>query len=274
MFQNYPRSFEKNWDTTTHNIVILTFEHKASTFTFDSSCGTSLSIPVTFSDSVTAFGAAPPSKKTYEVGSFVGSVRRGGSCNCDVISYIPHCHGTHTECVGHLLGHSVFVPDVLKQSFFISQVVTVNCSKSMTISRKEIEKTALLDHVQALIIRTLPNDVNKKHAHYNDQAPYLTPDAVEWMNEKNIEHIVVDFPSLDPMWDAGNLSAHRTFWNLSEKQNEPDGKTWLNKTVTELAYIPANIEDGHYLMDLQTFDFMLDAVPSKPVIYQLLKGNK
>ncbi len=28
--------------------------------------------------------------------------RSGASCNCDSITLIPHCNGTHTECVGHL----------------------------------------------------------------------------------------------------------------------------------------------------------------------------
>jgi arylformamidase len=254
--------------------VILEFEHKDSTFAFDSSRGINLSIPVTFSDSVTAFGAQAASKITYEVGSFVGSVNRGGSCNCDVVSYIPHCNGTHTECVGHLLKSPVYVSDVLKNALFLARLVTVDCNDSMAIDQKKIAETILMDGVQALIIRTLPNSNNKLSAHYDDQAPYLTPDAIQWMNEKKIQHIVVDFPSLDPMWDAGNLSAHRAFWNLTEKQNEPNAQTLMNKTATELAYIPQHVEDGHYILNLQTFDFMLDAVPSKPVIYPISKGDK
>ncbi len=33
---------------------------------------------------------------------FSGSVSQGASCNCAVYTLAPHCHGTHTECVGHV----------------------------------------------------------------------------------------------------------------------------------------------------------------------------
>ena len=35
------------------------------------------------------------------------SVRDGGSCNADQITLIPHCHGTHTECVGHISNEKI-----------------------------------------------------------------------------------------------------------------------------------------------------------------------
>src|SRR5437879_7785473 len=37
-----------------------------------------------------------------DLAGFKGSVERGASCNCELITLIPHCNGTHTECVGHL----------------------------------------------------------------------------------------------------------------------------------------------------------------------------
>ena len=27
---------------------------------------------------------------------------QGASCNCEVVTLIPHCNGTHTECAAHL----------------------------------------------------------------------------------------------------------------------------------------------------------------------------
>jgi hypothetical protein len=36
------------------------------------------------------------------VPGFSGSVEHGASCNCQTLTLIPHCNGTHTECVGHL----------------------------------------------------------------------------------------------------------------------------------------------------------------------------
>src|SRR5215468_22359 len=48
------------------------------------------------------FGAPPASARPFEAPGFTGTVARGASCNCEVISLTPHCNGTHTECVGHL----------------------------------------------------------------------------------------------------------------------------------------------------------------------------
>ena len=48
------------------------------------------------------FGAPAATTQAFAVPGFSGSVARGASCNCNVITLIPHCNGTHTECVGHL----------------------------------------------------------------------------------------------------------------------------------------------------------------------------
>ena len=48
------------------------------------------------------FGAPRARSQPFEAAGFEGSVERGASCNCELITLIPHCNGTHTECVGHL----------------------------------------------------------------------------------------------------------------------------------------------------------------------------
>ena len=48
------------------------------------------------------FGAPRASAQPFEAPGFKGAVARGASCNCEAITLIPHCNGTHTECVGHL----------------------------------------------------------------------------------------------------------------------------------------------------------------------------
>src|SRR6516165_12374564 len=50
------------------------------------------------------FGAPRASSRPYETAGleFRGSVERGSSCNCELMTLIPHCNGTHTECAGHL----------------------------------------------------------------------------------------------------------------------------------------------------------------------------
>ena len=48
------------------------------------------------------FGAPAANSQPFAVPGFSGSVARGASCNCNIVTLIPHCNGTHTECVGHL----------------------------------------------------------------------------------------------------------------------------------------------------------------------------
>ena len=63
----------------------------------------SLAIDLDFSERQPRhFGAPPASARPFAVPGFSGSVAQGASCNCQTLTLIPHCNGTHTECVGHL----------------------------------------------------------------------------------------------------------------------------------------------------------------------------
>ena len=39
--------------------------------------------------------------------------------------------------------------------------------------------------------------------------------------------------------------------------------------MTELIYVPEEIPDGRYLLNLQIADFTSDAAPSRPVLFRL-----
>ena len=43
----------------------------------------------------------------------------------------------------------------------------------------------------------------------------------------------------------------------------------LDCTITELIYVPDDIPDGLYLLNLQIASFEIDVSPSKPVLYQI-----
>jgi kynurenine formamidase len=124
---------------------------------------------------------------------------------------------------------------------------------------------------RVLVIRTLPNDPNKRRQDYTDQTPpYFSREATELIVERGIEHVVVDLPSIDRSHDEGRLTAHRIFFGL------PRGSTMLTQaarersTVTELVYIPNTVSDGTYLIELQVPALGGDAVPSRPLLYPLL----
>ena len=78
-----------------------------------------------------------------------------------------------------------------------------------------------------------------------------------------MEHLLIDLPSVDREKDEGKLTAHHIFWDYPNN-------TQLQKTITELIYVPNDVLDGTYLLNLQIASFENDATPSKPVLYKIV----
>ena len=126
-----------------------------------------------------------------------------------------------------------------------------------------------LDHtdVYALIVRTLPNDEGKLTREYlNIIPPFFSTEAMEFITE-NLKHLLVDLPSIDRIFDEGKLSNHRIFWNVGQGSFETNEQSRVNSTITELIYVPNEIEDGNYLLNLQIAPFAADASPSRPLLF-------
>ncbi len=116
---------------------------------------------------------------------------------------------------------------------------------------------------EALIIRTLGNGLNKLNINYsNTNPPYVLKEAIEYLNEIGVQHLLIDMPSVDKEVDGGKLEAHHAFWNYP-------ADVQLHKTITELIYVPNEVNDGTYLLNLQIAPFENDASPSKPVLYKV-----
>jgi hypothetical protein len=47
-----------------------------------------------------------------------------------------------------------------------------------------------------------------------------------------------------------------------------------DKTITELIFVPNEVKDGPYLLNLQTAAFENDATPSRPVIYPIHRNEE
>src|SRR5438445_4483268 len=74
-----------------------------------------ISLPLRFDGlQPNAYGAEPATSTACEYGDLVGDTRRGGSCNFERVTLIPHCNGTHTECVGHITVERISVRECLK----------------------------------------------------------------------------------------------------------------------------------------------------------------
>jgi len=194
-------------------------------------------------------------------------VSKNDSTNFNSISFIPHAHGTHTECVGHITKEFYSINKNLKQFFFLAEVVTVAPEKlgeDFVISKKQIQFMLGNKKREAIIIRTLPNTKEKLSNNYSDtNAPYLLEEAVIYLKEKGIQHLLIDLPSVDKEKDDGKLLSHNAFWNTK-------GKIRFSATITELIFVSNTIADGKYFLNLQIAPFENNATPSKPILYEVL----
>ena len=118
-------------------------------------------------------------------------------------------------------------------------------------------------NVEALIIRTKPNDHSKTNRQYSGtNFPYLTVGAMQRIIDAGVQHLLIDLPSVDREEDGGALAAHHLFWNVPAEPN-------FQKTITELIYVPNEIADGMYVLNLQVSNFANDAAPSRPMLFDL-----
>ena len=232
------------------------------------------------------FGAPPATSQPFSAPGFSGSVAQGASCNCNLITLIPHCNGTHTESVGHLTTERVDAHEQIPRGLIPALLVTIEPVDALSTSEttdpapqsgdRLITRRALeqrwpekpLFHPRALVVRTLPNDPDKAQRDYTASTPpYLSRAAAELMVSRGIEHLVVDLPSIDRAHDEGQLTTHRIFFGLPPGSRSLAPATRPRATVTELAFIPDRVADGPYLLEIQSPAIGGDAVPSRPLLY-------
>jgi arylformamidase len=236
------------------------------------------------------YGTPPAAEQTLTAGSFVGDVRRGGSCNCSTYTLTPHCTGTHSECVGHVTEDRVSVRDAAGLHLSTALLVSVTPTSStetressdppprpgdLLITQASLQAaagSAALSDYQALIVRTLPNGSDKLHRQYDSSPspPYFSAEAMRWIVAHGIQALVVDIPSLDRAEDEGRLTAHRLFWGLPPGARAVSAATRPQAVVTELAFVDNAIADGSYLLNLQVAPFASDAAPSRPILLPLV----
>lgn len=248
-----------------------------------------ISIPLVFDGpQPNAYGARPATSKPCEAGEIVGDTRRGGSVNFEQHTFIPHCNGTHTECVGHITNERISVSDCLQDVLVPAALMSVERStaifslpgKAISPGDFVITKETLVSAIKpinlslldtALIVRTLPNNKSKKTRQYGEAKipPYFTSEAMKYIVECGFKHLLVDLPSIDRLFDEGKLSNHRIFWNVEPGSFETHAATRISNTITELIYVPNEVEDGEYLLNLQIAPFTADASPSRPILFKI-----
>lgn len=254
------------------------------------------------------FGAAKADAEVLKLGGFVGDTRNGGSCNVDTLTLVPHCNGTHTETISHIVNQDIWIGHVAKDLVMLALLVTVRPESAKTTDesyRPTLEPTdivitramltsAVQDSIaavnqrlgetqdsaateltgsdfQALIIRTLPNSIDKQSQAYSKQnePPFFTTEAMKFINSLGVRHLLVDIPSLDRMYDDGMLTNHHIFWNVPELTHQLTGESWQDKTITEMVFIGDDVADGAFGLNIQVPAFRSDAAPSRPIIFPI-----
>jgi len=251
-----------------------TILHNNKNFEIDFSKPLDISIPLTNSDqNPIAWYLEKPVIEPVKSGDWIGKVSEGSSStNFNNIQFNPHGHGTHTECLGHITKDFYSINDSLKTFFFTAELITLRPYEQgvdRVITKIQIMAALEGKTPEALVIRTLANDLAKLSRKYsNTNPPYLDEAAAIYIRESGIKHLLIDLPSVDKEHDEGKLLAHKAFWNVTNVENlNADAR--LDTTITEMIFVSDEILDGSYFLNLQIVSFENDASPSKPVLYKI-----
>lgn len=249
--------------------MIAKIFHSGKEYNIDFFKPIDISIPLKASDDcVNAWYVSPMKLEPVRTETWIGDVNEGGSVNFRNVTFNPHGNGTHTECVGHISKEFITINASLKRFFFVAELVTILPIQldngDFVITKKQMQDVLESNkHVEAIVIRTLGNSPSKLSHHYsNTNPPYVLKECIQYFNEIGIQHLLIDMPSIDREMDEGKLEAHHAFWDYPNK-------TQSQKTITEMIYVPNEIMDGTYILNLQIAPFENDASPSKPVLYQV-----
>jgi kynurenine formamidase len=253
------------------------------------------------------FSASAASATPMQAENFIGDTRQGGSCNVNELTINPHCNGTHTESIAHICHSAIKTDIVSDTEIITKQTenypltlaqlnipVLIPCAiisitpelalksdehytpdfypHDAIISRTLLKKACshyTNEQLQALVIRTLPNVKSKCQQAYSreNQPAFFSREAILYLNERGVEHLVVDLPSIDRLHDEGVMTCHHLFWQIEEGCHQINNASLTNKTITEMAFIDNKIVDGFYFINIQTPAFHNDAAPSRPVIF-------
>jgi arylformamidase len=251
--------------------------------------GYDLSIAVRFDDhDGRAFGLPAASTEPVRGGGFVGDVRQGGSCNCETHHLCPHSAGTHTEHVGHVLAERYPLSSVFFPPLMIAALVRVSPQRLGDVADdvagnhqaddRVIDALSLQEAlaainsdmpITALVVSTTPHAQCGVARHTGTNPAYFTLDAMAWLRERGIDHVLVDLPSVDREDDGGLLGAHRVFFGVPPRGQSTQTDALPVRTITELIAVPDAAPAGMYALLLQTPSWGADAAPSRPVLYGL-----
>jgi kynurenine formamidase len=290
------------------NTIKINIALQHANYRVNMSTSWSLAIAVNFnqpSQQPNHFSANAAQATPMQAVGFIGDTKQGGSCNVNELTINPHCNGTHTESIAHICDFSISegAENTESRALTLAQLslpalmpcAVISITPELAISTTENYSPEFYDHdliisrsalkqalasyddeqLQALVIRTLPNTSNKRQQAYNsdNQPAFFSREAILYLNERGVEHLVVDVPSIDRLHDEGLMTCHHLFWQVEEGSHQVNEHSLVNKTITEMAFIADEVNDDFYFINIQTPAFNNDAAPSRPVLYSTKEFN-
>ncbi len=265
-------------------------EHGGRRFAVNDAAGVSLAIPLDpHGVQPGHFGAPAARAEPLAAGGFVGDTRAGGSCNCETVTLVPHCNGTHTEGPGHVTRERVSVHDCALRPLYVAALVSVtgqdagHSTEGTAPAPRPGDRlvtaqalAAALDSVgaealEAVVVRTLPNTADKLTRDWMQPPPppYFTREAMALLVSRGVQHLLTDLPSVDRLLDEGRLTGHRVFFGLPADSAAAREVGRPGATITEMIFAPDSVPDGLYALSLQLACWVGDAAPSRPLLFPL-----
>ena len=238
----------------------VTIEYNNKAYKINSNNGESISIPMNFNSNNNPkfYDESNPIKESYTSNDITYDIEKNPGCNVPVVKFNVHCSGTHTETGAHIFKESQSIGELSNLNFIPSRLITVRPQEQSNdvyhvkydsddqVITKKILKNSLdsfSDFLECIIIRTLPNNKDKIKFNYNRHThPFLSNDAIYYLKEKTVKHIIIDTPSIDRSDDGGQLKNHKIFFTNDNTINK--------NTITELAFIPNHCIDGLSLIHI------------------------
>ena len=89
---------------------------------------------------------------------------------------------------------------------------------------------------------------------------------MEYLVGLGVQHLLVDTPSVDRLFDDGQLTAHNIFWETKRKVFNPISQK-QNHNRNDI--YPDSLEDGVYLLNLQIHKICIGCSSSRPILYKI-----
>lgn len=195
----------------------------------------------------TCFGIAPFRKESLY------SADLNSGCNCSVLTYCPHAHGTHIETSAHISSVGLDPREVCKA---LKPLIP-----AILIEYTELQDARGLDHIRAVCIRfgVMCKLFSEGIFDFTGtNPPCLLPEEIALIQNRfpSMQVLLVDLPSVDPESDGGALRAHRQFFSKAASIG-----------IVELCLLPEALPACEYALSLNIAYLEGDATPCSPVLY-------